>query len=89
MQLAARQGEALSLLLYHQAVDLNLPLSLALDLSATEHGITVDIKKRQGGWRPAPFQLSMQQRWPKLVRQQTADNVYDFAVTTANGCKAS
>ena len=82
LQLAADTGNALHIILRQQALsNISLPVNLGLTLHAHAQGIEVQINKRKGGARNAPFTVSMAPYWPRLSlteSQPASTNIVDF-----------
>lgn len=75
LQLSAKKGQALQVIFNQDAASISLPVSLILDLQPLKSGLRVEIKKHQGHWVCAPFELNMQAHWPELTIANPVDTV--------------
>ena len=85
LQLAAEKGDAVQFMFRsHPRMQIPLPVTLAMRLSAQKQGLAVQITKRKGGWPSEQFHLSMQRQWPQLTVVESYDNVVAFARSHAS-----
>lgn len=67
LQVASETGGCLHFLFKTETQQkISLPVSLSMQLTAKENGITVTVNKRKGGWLKATFFIEMTELWPQL-----------------------
>lgn len=68
LQLACEQGGSLLFMFrHHSHTQLSLPISLSLQLTPSEQGVYVKVRKRKGGWQCGTVEINYQQLFPQLT----------------------
>ncbi|ROV59426.1 translesion DNA synthesis-associated protein ImuA [Vibrio ponticus] len=79
LQVASETGHCLHFLFKQAQQDIfSLPVSLSMRLEPHNHGLTVTITKRKGGWSHGSFVLDMRTRWSQLAVTQPEPVVIPF-----------
>ncbi|ELP5728699.1 translesion DNA synthesis-associated protein ImuA [Vibrio vulnificus] len=83
LQVACEQGGNLLFMFRESShARLSLPISLSLQLSPSEQGIYVKVRKRKGGWQRDTVEINYQRLFPQLTLSKAiaGDRVIPFPV---------
>jgi len=82
LQLAAKQGDALQLIFRRTPqLDISLPVTMDMSLTAQPKGLRLKVNKRIGRWRHQPLELDMSRNWPALqlpLESSANNNIIPF-----------
>jgi len=88
LQLAARDSQTLAFIINPlSTATASLAVSMRLSLRTWQHGLHIEVFKRQGAWPLPAFPLDMSGHWPLLYEKSNAPEALDASAT--HGAQAS